>query len=368
MTDTRKKTVAGVCIVIGAVCTVLAFILCLITFRLDSNLQNFSWFFQGRGVILFASLSIFIAGFYLYPTKKHRSVINVLFLLPVLIPFTMTVLIPFVLGVFYSFTNWNGNKFSTFVRFENYAGVFADKTYVYSMILTVVFAVINVVLINVIGFLLSLLVTQNIRGRNLYRAGFFIPNLIGGIVLGYVWQFLFNYMFTAIGATLGIQSIAKSMLAGPYTAMGAIILVSTWQYAGYIMMIYVTALQGIPISVIEASVIDGASGWQRMLRIIIPMVAQAFTICIFLTLVNSFKQFDLNLTLTNGGPALLKQTIAGRLYATNSTELQALNIYKTAIVKNQWALGQAKAVIFFIMLAIVSLIQVSVNKSHEEEL
>ncbi|OJF76233.1 MAG: ABC transporter permease [Treponema sp. CETP13] len=364
MNDTRKKTLAIIFFIVGVVLSIFSISLCVIRYRMDS----FSLLFDNRGIFLFFSLLILVAGFYLYPTQKHRSIINVLFLLPVLIPFAMTVVIPFILGVFFSFTDWNGVKFSNFVNFENYAGVFTDKTYVYSILLTIVFAIINVLLINVLGFLLSLLVTQKINGANIYRAGFFVPNLIGGIVLGYVWQFIFNYMFTNIGSVIGISVMAKSMLSGPYSALAAIIIVSTWQYAGYIMMIYVTALQGIPSSVIEASVIDGASGWRRMLSIIIPMCAQAFTICLFLTLVNSFKQFDLNLTLTNGGPALLKETIGGRLYATNSTELQALNIYKTAIVKNKWALGQAKAVIFFVLLAIVSLVQVTVNKKREEEL
>ena len=228
--------------------------------------------------------------------------------------------------------------------------------------MTFAFAIINVAVVNVVAFGLSLLVTQKLRGRNLYRAGYFIPNLIGGIVLGYVWQFIFNYLFTSIAATAGFAD-SQSLLTSNAGAMAALIIVSGWQYAGYIMMIYVTALQGVPTSVIEASVIDGATGWKRMISIIIPMIAHAFTICIFLTLVNSFKQFDLNLSLTNGGPSKI---MMGQ--AINGTELQALNIYKTAITRNHWALGQAKAVVFFIILAVVSIVQVKLSKSREEEM
>ncbi len=360
MNDNSKKLVSIVSWAAGAVITVFALILCVTAFPIRP--KDISGILYFRGMFLAIGLLLIAFGFYFYPTVKHKSVINVLFLLPIIIPFVMTIMVPFVMGVFYSFTDWDGSYISRFVGFENYADFFKAPDYINSIVMTFAFAVINVTVVNIIAFLLSLLVTQQIRGRNLYRAGYFIPNLIGGIVLGYVWQFIFNYLFTSIAHTAGFSN-PQSLLTSNHGAMAALIIVSTWQYAGYIMMIYVTALQGIPTSVIEASVIDGASGWKRMMAIIIPMIAHAFTICIFLTLVNSFKQFDLNLSLTNGGPSKM---IMGR--AINGTELQALNIYKTAITRNHWALAQAKAVVFFIILAVVSIVQVKVSKGHEEEM
>jgi raffinose/stachyose/melibiose transport system permease protein len=208
-----------------------------------------------------------------------------------------------------------------------------------------------------VAFGLALICTSSVRGKNIYRAAFFIPNLIGGIVLGYVWQFIFNKVFTSI------ITDSVSMLTDPNLALLAIIIVSIWQYAGYIMMIFVTGLQGVPKDVMEASYIDGSSYFHSLLKIKIPMIANTFTVCMFLTLVNSFKQFDLNLTITKGAPTRIVDGIA-----ILSTEFLSLNIYKTAILQNKYALGQAKAVIFFIVLAIVSLIQVIHNKRKEIEL
>ena len=210
--------------------------------------------------------------------------------------------------------------------------------------------------VNFAAFALALFCSSKVKGKNFYRAAFFIPNLIGGIVLGYVWQFIFNKVFTTIieGST--------SMLTNPNLALIAILIVSTWQYAGYIMMIYVTGLQNVPKEVLEASSVDGANGLVTLFKIKMPMIANTFTVCIFLTLVNSFKQFDLNLAITNGAPSRI---LAGK--AVQSTEFLALNIYNTAISKNQYSLGQTKAVIFFIILAVVSLTQVYLSKKKEVE-
>jgi raffinose/stachyose/melibiose transport system permease protein len=211
------------------------------------------------------------------------------------------------------------------------------------------------ILVNGVGFALALLCTAEIKGRNFFRASFFLPNLIGGIVLGYVWQFIFNKVFVMI-------TNSNSMLSNANQALVAILIVSTWQYAGYIMMIYVTGLQTVPKEVLEASMIDGASFWVTLTKIKIPMIWNTFTICIFLTLVNSFKQFDLNFALTNGAPSRI---IGDKMYA--GTEFLALNIYSTAISKNNYSLGQAKAVVFFIILAIVSVTQVMISKKKEVE-
>ncbi|SHO51305.1 carbohydrate ABC transporter permease [Anaerocolumna xylanovorans] len=310
-----------------------------------------------RGILLAAGLVLIVAGLFILPTKKHRSIVNVLFLLPVLLTFFFTVLNPFILGIFYSLTDWNGIKFTKFVGIGNYITMFQSRDYVYSFLITFLYTILNMIFVNIAAFALALLCTSKVRGRNFYRASFFLPNLIGGIVLGYVWQFIFNKVFTA--AIAGSQS----MLTDPNLALAAILIVSTWQYAGYIMMIYVTGLQGVPKDIMEASNVDGANWWVALKRIKMPMIANTFTVCMFLTLVNSFKQFDLNLAITNGAPSRILQ---GK--AVLSTEFMALNIYKTAIAKNEYALGQTKAVVFFIILAIVSLTQVSINKRKEVEM
>ena len=310
-----------------------------------------------RGYLLIFGLLLMISGLYFLPTKKHKQMINFLFLFPLLFAFTFTVIIPFIFGVFYSFTDWNGIKYNQFIGLQNYVTMFTSQDYVYSLVITIIFATINILLVNFVALSLALLCTSKIRGRNFYRAAFFVPNLIGGIVLGYVWQFIFNKVFT------NILEGSMSMLTDPNLAILAIIFVSSWQYAGYIMMIYVTGLQGVPKDVLEASSVDGANSLVTLFRIKIPMIANTFTVSIFLTLVNSFKQFDLNLAITNGGPSRILNG-----FSILSTEFLALNIYKTAISKNEYALGQTKAVIFFILLAVVSLTQVVISKKKEVEM
>lgn len=310
-----------------------------------------------RGLILIVGAAVALLGIYSFPTKKHREIINFLFLFPLVFSFLVTVIIPFVCGVFYSFTNWNGIKFTEFVGFNNYITMFKSKDYLYSFGVTFIFTVINMISVNFVAFALALLCTSNVKGRNFYRAAFFLPNLIGGIVLGYVWQFIFNKVFITVFPG------TDSMLTKPNLALAAILIVSTWQYAGYIMMIYVTGLQSVPRDVLEASNVDGANDFVTLTKIKMPMIANTFTVCIFLTLVNSFKQFDLNLAITNGAPSRI---LAGK--AVQSTEFLALNIYNTAIGKNQYAIGQTKAVVFFIILAVVSLTQVAISKKKEVEM
>jgi raffinose/stachyose/melibiose transport system permease protein len=310
-----------------------------------------------RGTLLIIGLALVIMGVYFFPTRKHRKIINVLFLLPLVFTFAVTVLIPFAFGIFYSLTDWNGIDYEKFVGFANYITMFKSMDYLYSLLITVIFTVINMILVNFFAFALALLCTSRVKLKGFYQAAYFLPNLIGGIVLGYVWQFIFNKVFTTVIAG------SDSMLTDPNLAFAAILIVSTWQYAGYIMMIYVTGLTGVPKDVLEASNVDGASAATTLFKIKMPMIANTFTVCIFLTLVNSFKQFDLNLSITNGAPArVLGEKII------QSTEFLALNIYNTAIGKNKYALGQTKAVVFFIILAIVSLTQVSISKKKEVEM
>jgi raffinose/stachyose/melibiose transport system permease protein len=300
---------------------------------------------------------------------KHPAVFWI-FLAPVLFAFAVVIVIPFFLGVYYSFTNWSatarlGDSLKL-VGLQNYVGILKDPSFTYSFILTVVYTLLNMIVINVVSFSLAMLVTQKLKGRNVYRAGFFVPNLIGGLILGYVWQFIFNNAVPSIGTMIGFASWADAenlLLAKSTTATIAMVLVGTWQYAGYIMVIYVAAIETIPQELVEAAQIDGASPFRRLRAITLPMTRQAFTITLFLTLVNSFKQFDVNVSLTAGGPSVMYmgQAIYG-------TQLLAMNIYNQGFKSNDMAGGQARAVVFFLVLVIVSIIQVSVNKKREIEL
>ncbi|MGA2381156.1 MAG: sugar ABC transporter permease [Spirochaetia bacterium] len=302
--------------------------------------------------------------------KAKHPAIFWLFLAPVLLAFVVVIVIPFFLGAYYSFTNWSATArlgdTLKLVGLANYAGILKDPSFTYSFILTVVYTVLNMIVINVVSFGLAMLVTRKLKGRNVYRAGFFIPNLIGGLILGYVWQFIFNNAIPSIGTMLGIApwaDPANLMLARSNTALLAMVLVGTWQYAGYVMVIYVAAIETIPQELLEAAQIDGASPFRRLRAITLPMTRQAFTITIFLTLVNSFKQFDVNVSLTGGGPSamFMGQPIYG-------TQLLAMNIYNQGLKSDDMAGGQARAVIFFLVLVLVSIIQVSINKKREIEL
>ena len=302
--------------------------------------------------------------------KAKHPAIFWLFLAPVLFAFVVVIVVPFVLGAWYSFTNWSATARAGetlhLIGLANYAGIPRDPSFSYSFIITIVYTVLNMIAINVVAFGLAMLVTLKLKGRNVYRAGFFIPNLIGGLILGYVWQFIFNNAIPSLGTMLGIASWANAanlMLARSDSAIIAMVIVGTWQYAGYIMVIYVAAIETIPGDIIEASSIDGASPWRRLRSIILPMTRQAFTVTMFLTLVNSFKQFDVNVSLTGGGPSVMfaNQPIYG-------TELLAMNIYNQGLRADDMAGGQARAVVFFLVLVIVSIVEVSINKRREIEL
>lgn len=308
-----------------------------------------------RGNLLVGGIVLFIIGLYLLPTVKHNTIIKVLFLMPLVVTFLVTVMVPFVFGIFYSLTDWNGVVYKNFIGLQNYITMLKAPDYIYSFVITLIFTVLNMVLVNIVSFGLAMLCTSEVRGKNIYRSAFFLPNLIGGIVLGYVWQFIFNKVFITLFGGV-------SMLTNANTAILAILTVSVWQYAGYIMMIYVTGLQTLPGDVLEASSIDGANFWTTLFKIKIPMIWNTFTVCIFLTLVHSFKQFDLNFALTNGAPSRI---INNQMYA--GTEFLALNIFNSAIAKNNYSFGQAKAVVFFILLALVSLTQVAISKKKEVE-
>ena len=311
-----------------------------------------------RGNLLILGMVLFFLGLYLLPSKKHhRKIVYFLFLFPLLFTFAVTVIIPLILGIGYSFTDWTGIRYTKVVGLANYQAMFKDPAFIWSVLITFVFVIINVVMINLVGFLLALLCTVKMRGVAFFRAAYFLPNLIGGIVLGYIWQFVFNNVL--------MNYMKFSMLSQTKTAMLAIIVVYLWQSGGYIMLIYVTGLTQIPGDVLEAAQIDGATALQTLFKVKLPMIASTLTICTFLTLTSAFKQFDVNMALTNGTGSVAD--FMGS-YLSNGTQMLALNIYNTAIAKNNFALAQAKAILFFIILAVISLIQVRISNSREVEM
>ncbi|HFI0462816.1 TPA: carbohydrate ABC transporter permease [Streptococcus suis] len=285
---------------------------------------------------------------------------------PAVIIFLLVIIVPFFLGVYYSFTNWGGviKPVTEMVGFENYLQAIKDTRFQYSLLVTAIFSIINVLVINFISFGLALMVSSKVRLKDVYRAGFFIPNLIGGLVLGYIWQFVFNNVFPSIGTAIGSDFLMNNLFLGqPRLAVIALVITNTWQYAGYIMMIYFAALQNVPQSLIEAASLDGANWWFRLRHITIPMIMPAFTVSLFLTINNSFKMFDVNYSLTGGGPSMLWAN-----QAIKSTEFITMNIYNTASVENQMARGQARAVILFIILVIISITQTTITKRKEVEM
>jgi len=298
--------------------------------------------------------------------STRNSALFFLFLLPAVFAFCMVIVVPFIMGIYYSFTNWNAITGTAveWVGLKNYFAITSDITFLHAFLVTVVYAVMNIIVLNVCSFFMALLVTNNLKFKGVYRAGFFLPNLIGGLILGYIWQFIFNNAIPSLGKSIGLTWLYEHLfLADQNTALLAIVIVGTWQYAGYIMMIYVASIQGIPDSLLEAAEIDGANYFQKLRAIIFPLVAPAFTVSMFLTLINSFKQFDVNYSLTFGGPSGM---FMGKAIMTN--EFLALNIYQTAFAYNQLAQGQAKAIIFFIVIAAISMIQVRANKKREIEM
>jgi len=289
--------------------------------------------------------------------KLMRSLSFLSFVGPVYLVFAAIVLVPFIMGIYYSFTDWNGiTGHIKMVGLENYKYIFKeDIAFKNSFKLTTKYTLYAVILTNIVGFGLALLVTQALKTRNILRTIFFMPNLIGGLLLGFIWQFIFNQGLISLGSILKIKLLETAMLGTANGAFWAIIIVAVWQGAGYIMVIYVAALQGVPSDLIEAAKVDGASRFQVLRKITIPMVAPAITVCLFLTISWSFKIFDTNLSLTGGGPF-------------GSTEMLAYNIYKEAFTNNNFGIGEAKAIIFFVVVAVITMVQVYLSKKREVEM
>lgn len=269
-----------------------------------------------------------------------------IFVLPTLLAFTLFFIIPFIMGIVLSFCKFTTVTNASFVGMDNYIRAFSNKDFLNALWFTVKFTIVSVITVNVFAFLLAYALTRGIKGTNLFRTTFFMPNLIGGIVLGYIWQLLINGVLARFGVT--IVSDAK------YGFWGLVILMN-WQLIGYMMIIYIAGIQNISTDVLEAAKIDGATKFQTLTKVTIPMVMSSVTICLFLTLTNSFKLFDQNLALTAGGPA-------------KKTAMLALDIYTTFYNRNGWeGVGQAKAVIFFILVGILALSQLYFTRSKEVE-
>lgn len=269
------------------------------------------------------------------------------FTLPTIIAFAVSFLIPFLLGIYLSFTKFTTVTDSQWVGVSNYVRAFTDdKNFLNAMLFTTKFAIVSVVLINLLAFSFALLLTRRIRGKNIFRTVFFMPNLIGGIVLGYIWQLIINGVLLNFGVDITFSA--------NYGFWGLIVLMN-WQMAGYMMVIYIAAIQSISPELIEAAKIDGADSWQTLSNITVPLVMPAFTICTFLTVTNSFKLFDQNLALTAGAPA-------------RASAMLALDIFNTFYGRTGYeGVGQAKAVMFFIAVGLIVLLQLRFSRSMEIE-
>lgn len=269
------------------------------------------------------------------------------FVLPTLAAFIIGFIWPFLWGIGLSFCKFTTVKSVEFVGLDNYFKIWQDDTFIHAFFFTTAFTIVSTVLINVLGFTLALLLTRKIRGTNIFRTVYFMPNLIGGVVLGYIWQTLLNGLLTVLEKPL-------ITLDATYGFWGIVILMC-WQQIGYMMIIYIAGLQNVPPDLIEAARIDGATSRQVLTRVKIPMVMPSITICTFLTLTNSFKLFDQNLSLTGGEPA-------------KASQMLALNIYDTFYARSgaQWkGIGQAKAAVFFLAVVVIALIQLRLTRSKE---
>ena len=272
--------------------------------------------------------------------KKYWPV----FVLPTIAAFLIGFIIPFIEGIYLSFCNFTTIKDAKFVGIQNYIEAFKDSNFLGSFKFTTLFAIVSLVLINVLAFLIALALTQNIKGKNIFRTVFFMPNLIGGIVLGYVWQLIFDGIFVKFDTALKLNETLGFW--------GLVILVG-WQQIGYMMIVYIAGLQAIPGDIQEAAMIDGATRMQRLFKITIPNMMPSITICTFLTITNSFKLFDQNLALTGGEPL-------------HKTEMLALNIYSTFYGRvGAEGVGQAKAVVFFIIVVAIGLLQLKLTRDKE---
>lgn len=290
------------------------------------------------------------------PKKRMEGIKTFLiFGLPGIFMFTAVVIIPFIYGFYLTLTDWNGvSDKKNLIGLKNYAEVFKDGDFWISFGRTFLYVAATVILVNVIAFLLAYMLTSGLKAQNFFRAGFFTPNLIGGVVLGFIWQFVFSRVLVSVGSNAGIELFSTNWLSDPTKAFWAMVIVSVWQISGYMMLIYVSGFTGISNDVLEAASIDGATGFQRLKSILVPLMVPSFVICIFLTLSRTFMVYDVNLSLTGGEP-----------YGT--TRLVAMHVYQKAFNSRQYGTGQAEALFLFLVVAAISGIQIYLGKKKEVE-
>lgn len=284
--------------------------------------------------------------------KKHKKYF-LIFVLPTLIAFAIGFIYPFFQGIYLSFCKFHTVTDAKLIGFDNYVKAFQNEAFIHSFWFTVLFVIVSIVLINLIAFAVAYVLTLGIRGSNIFRTVFFVPNLIGGIILGYIWKLIFDGILHNYGTNLALDST--------YGFWGLVILMC-WQQAGYMMIIYIAGFQSVPSDLFEAAKIDGANRRQILTKVTIPMMAPSITICTFLTLTNSFKLFDQNLALTAGAPGVI--TSDG--VTIKQTEMMALNIYNTFYSNaNSRGVGQAEAVIFFVIVVVIALAQLYFTRKRE---
>ena len=282
------------------------------------------------------------------PIKKWAP----LFILPTFAAFLIGFVWPFIQGIYLSFCNFNIPTDAKWVGLANYAKVFKDAGFLNAFWNTAGFAVVSIILINVVAFFIAYALTQKMRGANIFRTVFFMPNLIGGVVLGYIWSMIFDGV---------LKHYSTYLTANPTYGFWGLVILVAWQQIGYMMIIYIAGLQAVPEDMLEAARIDGATGSQTLFKVIIPNVMPSITTCTFLTLTNSFKMFDQNMALTGGMPSVMENGAK-----INTTELLALNIFSTYnISKNYHGVAQAKAVVFFILVAVLAITQQYATRSKE---
>lgn len=268
------------------------------------------------------------------------------FVLPTLAAFAIAFAVPFVLGLFLSFTEFTTVADAQWVGFENYLRAFSNDDFKNALWFTVRFTIVSVITVNVLAFTLATFLTKGLKGTNLFRTAFFMPNLVGGIVLGYIWQLIINGVLRTAGVTITYD---------PKYGFWGLVILTNWQLIGYMMIIYIAGIQNIPADLQDASKVDGANRWQTLRHVTLPLVMPSVTICLFLTITNSFKLFDQNLALTAGAPS-------------KQTAMLALDIYNTFYSRIGWeGVGQAKAVVFFLIAALISFTQLAITRKKEVE-
>ncbi len=287
------------------------------------------------------------------PLEKFKNLC--IFALPACFIFFTVVIVPFIYGFYLTLTDWDGiSSVKNILGIENYIKVFQDAEFWNALGLTIQYVVATVILVNIVAFLLAYALTNGLKGQNFFRAGFFTPNLIGGVVLGFIWQFVFSRVLVDFGDITGWGLFSKSWLSNETTAFWALVVVTVWQLSGYMMLIYIAGFTGVPKDVLEAASIDGATGLTKLKSIFLPLMVPSFVICLFFTLSRAFMVYDVNLTLTGGAPY-------------GSTRMAAMYVYDNAFTSRNYGIGQAEALVLFVLVAVISGIQVYIGKKMEVE-